>query len=176
MTFQSRLALGATAGVAVALLSWVPSAHADPLGPGDTLLSGTTTAGGVGETSVTRVPGSSRDLVVWEGDRAVTTGSQQGTKAEIFGRYVSSQDGTPQGTPVLLASLGSTGDATLDAVDPSVAALTNGKLVLVFAGDTVSDTAGGPTPVDTTSFQIYGAVVGPAEALGGGDQPARTAV
>src|SRR5262245_58939406 len=176
MTFQSRLALGATAGVAVALLSWVPSAHADPLGTGDTLLSGTTTPGGVGETSVTRVPGSSRDLVVGEGGRAVTSGSQQGTKGEIFGRYVSSQDGTPQGLPELLVSLGSTGDATLDAVDPSVAALSNGKLVLVFAGDTVSDTVGGPTPVDTTSFQIYGAVIDPAQALGAVTPTALTAV
>lgn len=144
----------------------VPSAaHAGPLGAGETVLSGTTTPSGVGAASVAKVPGQSTYVAVWEGDRAVTTGTQQGIKREIFGRYVSST-GTPLGSPTRLISLGAAEDATLDATDPVVTTLSNGMLAVVYSGDVISDTAGGPTPVDTTSFQIEAATIDPTQALG----------
>ena len=107
---------------AAATVGGLPS-YAGPLGTGETSLSGTTTPFGIGETAVVRAPGYDKNLVVWEGAREVTTGSQQGIKREIFGQYVSSLDGAKIGSPVTLATRGETDDATQDVVDPALTSL-----------------------------------------------------
>jgi len=155
--------------MALALVASVPSllgapaAHAGALGPGETVISATTTSDGVGESVLASLP-DGRTLAVWEGVRRIASGTAQGAKREIFGRVLDS-DGVAEGAPVLLARMGTADDATQDAADPAVATLPGGRVALVFAGDARADTAGAPTPVDTTSWQVQAAVVDPA-ALG----------
>lgn len=164
MLLRHRLAattaLTLAAGLPVAL---VTPAHAGALGSGETVVSGTTTASGVGESVATALP-DGRTLLAWEGTRAVTTGTAQGLKREIWGRLLDAS-GSATGSPVLLAQMGAATDATQDAADPSLATLPDGRVVLAFAGDVLADTAGAPTPNDTTSWQVQAAVVNP-NALG----------
>ncbi|GAA5109619.1 hypothetical protein GCM10023339_09910 [Alloalcanivorax gelatiniphagus] len=166
MPLRHRLA----AATALTLAAGLPSvlgapAHAGALGSGETVVSGTTTAPGVGESAVAPLAGG-RSLVVWEGVRTVTTGNRQGDKREIFAHVLDAQ-GVPSGTPTLLARMGAVDDATSDAADPAVATLPGGLVALVFAGDTLAspDVAGQAAPVDTTSWQVHAAIVDPA-ALG----------
>ncbi|CAM3578767.1 Ig-like domain-containing protein [Nocardioides zeicaulis] len=161
MLLRHRLAattaLTLAAGLPVAL---VTPAHAGAVGSGETVVSGTTTAGGVGESVATALP-DGRTLVAWEGTRAVTTGTAQGLKREIWGRVLDAS-GAALGSPALLAQMGAPADATQDAADPSLATLPDGRVVLVFAGDVLADTAGAPTPIDTTSWQVQAVVLDPA--------------
>ncbi|KQV67864.1 hypothetical protein ASC64_11735 [Nocardioides sp. Root122] len=164
MPLRHRLA-GATA---LTLAATLPSlvqvpAHAGALGAGETVVSGTTTPAGVGESVVAALSGG-RSLVVWEGVRTVATGTAQGQKREIYGRVLDAA-GAATGVPVLVARMGGVDDATQDAADPAVATLPDGRVALVVAGDALADTAGAPTPTDTTSWQIQLGVVDPS-ALG----------
>lgn len=161
MPLRHRLA-GATALTLAATLPALVQApaHAGATGPGETIVSSGTTPEGVGESSLAALP-DGRFLTVWEGARAVATGTAQGVKREIFGR-LSDAAGAPLGTPVLLARMGAAADATQDAADPSVAALPDGRVALVFAGDVLADTAGAPTPVERTSWQVHAAILDPA--------------
>ncbi|MCD6639538.1 MAG: Ig-like domain-containing protein, partial [Nocardioides sp.] len=150
---------------AAALLALLPgTATAGPLGAAETVVSGTTTDGGVGEAGVAALP-DGRFLTVWEAVRPVTTGTAQGLKREIFGRYVAA-DGTPLGSPALLVRLGGADDATQDVAAPVAQVLSNGRVALAFAGDVKPDTVGAPTPVDETNWQVFAAIVDPAQPLG----------
>ncbi|WP_210649055.1 Ig-like domain-containing protein [Nocardioides sp. SYSU D00065] len=164
MPLRHRLA-GATALTLAASLptAFGAPAHAGAFGPGETIVSGTTTPAGAGESVVAALP-DGRTLVVWEGARTVTTGTAQGIKREIFGRLLD-VSGAAVGSPVLLARMGGVDDATTDATDPAVATLPDGRVALVFAGDTIADKAGAPTPNDLTGWQIQHAVIDPS-ALG----------
>ncbi len=160
MPLRHRLAaataLTLVAGLPVALGA---PAHAGALGAAETLVSGTTTAGGVGESVATALP-DGRTLVAWEATRAVTTGTAQGLKREIWGRLLDAS-GVALGSPVLLAQMGGADDATQDAADPALATLPDGRVALVFAGDVLANTAGAPTPTDTTSWQVRATVLDP---------------
>lgn len=164
MSPRRLVASAASLATTAAVLALVTPAEAGPLAAAETLLSGTTTAGGVGETSTTALP-DGRFLTVWEGDRSITVGATQGTKGEIFGRWTDDA-GVPVGEPTLLARMGAADDATQDAADPAVTTLSNGTVALVFAGDAKPDTHASGTPTDLTNWQIHAAIIDPALPLG----------
>ncbi|MDR7252493.1 hypothetical protein J2X46_001469 [Nocardioides sp. BE266] len=174
MPLRHRLA-GATALTLAATMPTLVQApaHAGGLGSGETVISGATTPIGAGESVVAPLP-DGRSLVVWEGVRTVSTGTAQGQKSEIFGRVLDAS-GAATGSPVLLARMGAADDATQDASDPALATRPDGKVVLVFSGDSLADTVGAPTPTDTTSWQVQLGVVDP-DALGLVSATALTAV
>ncbi|SEB54907.1 hypothetical protein SAMN04489844_0486 [Nocardioides exalbidus] len=160
MPLRHRLAGVTALTLAASLPALVQApAHAGALGAGETVISGATTAVGVGE-SVAAGLHDGRTLVVWEGARNVASGNTQGVKREVYGRILDAS-GAATGPITLLASMGATDDATQDATDPAVATLPDGKVALVFAGDVLADTTGAPTPTDTTSWQVLGGILDP---------------